>query len=62
VLRSVALWVIAALTLLSAPDGPLGRDLAAVLGSYKTFTLAALLALVSVLTLHYERSVEPTRP
>jgi hypothetical protein len=55
VLRSVVLWLIALLGLCSAPDGPLGRDLAGLLGSYKTFTLAALLALVSVLTLHYRR-------
>jgi len=49
--RTLALWTIAALVLLSAPDGPLGRDLAQLLASYKTFTIAALLALVSVLTL-----------
>jgi hypothetical protein len=53
--RSVALRLIALLGLLSAPDGPLGRDLAGLLGSYKTFTLAALLALISVLTLRYRR-------
>jgi len=55
VARSAAVWLIALLCLLSAPDGPLGRDRAALLGSYKTFTLAALLALISVLTLHYRR-------
>ena len=60
--RTAALWTIAALTLLSAPDGPLGRDLAAVLGSYKTFTLAALLALLSVLTLDYRRPPPETAP
>lgn len=57
--RSMALWAIAALVLLSAPDGPLGHQLAALVGSYKTFTLAALLALVAVLTLNYERAGVP---
>ena len=54
-MRSAVPWLIALLVLLSAPDGPLGRDLAGLLGSYKTFTLAALLALASVLTLRYRR-------
>jgi hypothetical protein len=56
--RTLVLWTIAALTLFSAPDGPLGRDLAALLASYKTFTIAALLALVSVLTLDGSRPPE----
>lgn len=51
--RSVLLMVIAALVLLSAPDGPLGKELARLAASYKTFTVAALLAMTSLLTLDH---------